>query len=668
MTEAGSWIDENQRHLTVSLARLKEILEKHSGMSEIGLNKEQIHQNSPGVSEKIINNPDQPFTLTTLIETFHLSPFERDILLLTAGMELDSSFPQLCAAVRCEPEMPYSTFGLALACLPEPHWSAITPGNPLRFWRLIDVAPGQSIMNSVLRIDEPILHYLTGVGYFDERLSGIIEPVPSIKTCFVTSHQAIIQQVVTSLQLASDQGIFPIIYLIGSDDAIKREIATAACELIGLNLSNVSFFSIPLNPTEIDALAHLWDREALITGSGLLFECNELDPNDGIRIQSVRRFVENIHGPLIISSREKMPPGSRPYLVFEVEKPNLQEQSEIWKAEIGSDRQNWKIDFSTLVSQFNFYPSTIRSVVLATRIMKKSIEYEDDNSIIDDISSLWDVCRRHARPRIENLAQRIESGYTWDDLVLPESMLHLLKEIAIHVRQRSRVYETWGFAFDGSRGLGISALFAGASGTGKTLAAEVLAHDLNLDLYRIDLSQVVSKYIGDTEKNLRQVFEAADDGGAILLFDEADALFGKRSEVKDSHDRYANIEVSYLLQQMEAYRGLAILTTNMKEQIDPAFLRRIRFIVNFPFPDSSQRIRIWERIFPGKTPTVDLDFGKLSHLNVTGGHIRNIALFGAFLAAEEDESVMMKHLLRAANVEYAKLERPLTEIEIGGWI
>ncbi|MCX6047084.1 MAG: ATP-binding protein, partial [Chloroflexi bacterium] len=185
---------------------------------------------------------------------------------------------------------------------------------------------------------------------------------------------------------------------------------------------------------------------------------------------------------------------------------------------------------------------------------------------------------------------------------------------------------------------------------------------------RIDLSQVVSKYIGETEKNLRRVFDAAEEGGAVLLFDEADALFGKRSEVKDSHDRYANIEVSYLLQRMEAYRGLAILTTNMKNALDPAFLRRIRFIVNFPFPDAAQRAEIWSRIFPQATPTDGLDLARLARLNVAGGNIRNIALNGAFLAAEGGEPVRMGHLLRAAHLEYAKLEKSLTESEIGGWI
>jgi SpoVK/Ycf46/Vps4 family AAA+-type ATPase len=250
---------------------------------------------------------------------------------------------------------------------------------------------------------------------------------------------------------------------------------------------------------------------------------------------------------------------------------------------------------------------------------------------------------------------------------LPGPQLEAVRRIGQHVRHRATVYDSWGFAARSARGLGISALFAGASGTGKTMAAEVLANELRLDLYRIDLAGVVSKYIGETEKNLRRVFDAAEHSGAILLFDEADALFGKRSEVKDSHDRYANIEVSYLLQRMEAYRGLAILTTNLKSALDPAFLRRIRFVVQFPFPDALQRAEIWRRIFPASTPTEGLDVGKLAKLNVPGGNIRNIAINAAFLAAASGEPVRMSHLREAARIEYAKLERPLTDAEIGGW-
>jgi SpoVK/Ycf46/Vps4 family AAA+-type ATPase len=236
------------------------------------------------------------------------------------------------------------------------------------------------------------------------------------------------------------------------------------------------------------------------------------------------------------------------------------------------------------------------------------------------------------------------------------------------LRQRVTVYERWGFGARSPRGLGITALFFGPSGTGKTLAAEVLANELRLDLFRIDLSSVVSKYIGETEANLRRVFDAAEESGAILLFDEADALFGRRSEVKDSHDRYANIEVSYLLQRMEAYRGLAVLTTNMKSALDPAFFRRIRFIVEFPFPDAAERAAIWRRVFPPATPIDGLDWSRLAALRIAGGNIRNIALNAAFLAADAGEPVRMSHLMTATRGEYAKLERPLTQTESEAWL
>ena len=263
----------------------------------------------------------------------------------------------------------------------------------------------------------------------------------------------------------------------------------------------------------------------------------------------------------------------------------------------------------------------------------------------------------------------IDARAGWDDLVLPDgAAARCCASSASQVRHRTTVYERWGFGATSARGLGIAALFAGASGTGKTMAAEVLANELRLDLYRIDLSQVVSKYIGETEKNLRRVFDAAEDGGAVLLFDEADALFGKRSEVKDSHDRYANIEVGYLLQRMEAYRGLAILTTNMKDALDPAFLRRLRFVgrsSRSPTRGSAPRSG-GESSRPHARPRASMPSG-WPGCNVAGGNIRNIALNAAFLAADGGTPIEMSHVLRAARTEYAKLERTLTDAEVAGW-
>ena len=232
---------------------------------------------------------------------------------------------------------------------------------------------------------------------------------------------------------------------------------------------------------------------------------------------------------------------------------------------------------------------------------------------------LWQACREQVGWQLGRLAQRLTPCYTWDDIVLPDDLMRQLREIADQVAARPQVYESWGFGARLPRGRGISALFSGPSGTGKTMAAEILANHLQLDLYRIDLAGVVSKYIGETEKNLRNVFDAAEQSGAILFFDEADALFGKRSEVKDSHDRYANIEVNYLLQRMEDYRGLAILCTNRRAALDRAFLRRLRFLVEFPFPDGENRCRIWQKVFPPQAPLASLDLEALSRLEISRG-------------------------------------------------
>ena len=276
---------------------------------------------------------------------------------------------------------------------------------------------------------------------------------------------------------------------------------------------------------------------------------------------------------------------------------------------------------------------------------------------------LWEACLNLTRPRLDSLAQRLDVKATWDNLVLPDEQMALMRQIAAQVRGRHKVYGEWGFSTRMNRGFGIAALFTGESGTGKTMAAEVIAGDLRLNLYRIDLSAVVSKYIGETEKNLRRLFDAAEQGGAILFFDEADALFGKRSEVKDSHDRYANIEINYLLQRMETFSGLAILATNMKTALDAAFMRRLRFVVNFQFPGVKERRMIWEKVLPPETPRETLDYDRLARLNITGGNIHSIALNAAFLACEKGRPVTMPLLFSAARTELRKLEKPVSEAE-----
>jgi ATPase family associated with various cellular activities (AAA) len=394
----------------------------------------------------------------------------------------------------------------------------------------------------------------------------------------------------------------------------------------------------------------------------------EIDDRDDAqhRATQVIAWINRVQSLLILAVREPLPLQRQSQVRFDVTKPTTTEQQHLWNHVLGEKAIALNGQLEMLTAQFDLSTEAIQSSCLIAGLKQEKLIPENQKANTFDL--LWQSCRDQVRTRLDDLAQRISAKASWHELVLPESQAQMLREIVAQVRQRSQVYEKWEFALRGSHGLGISALFAGASGTGKTMAAEVLANELQLDLYRIDLSQVVSKYIGETEKNLRLVFDAAESSGAILLFDEADALFGKRSEVKDSHDRYANIEVSYLLQRMEAYRGLAILTTNLRSSMDPAFLRRLRFVVQFPFPDVQQRQEIWQRIFPAKLPTDDLDFAKLAQLHVTGGNIRNIALNAAFLAADSGSSVKMEHLLRSAQTEYMKLEQTLTEAETTGWV
>lgn len=641
------WYEANEKYLRNALDVIRGLLTSQHP-------KENIHFNPPHHSS---------LALSKVCKAFELSDFERNLLLLCAGMELDGNWGDLCAKGGNSVQS-YPTFNLALKVLPQGHWSAFLPTGNLRKWQLIHIGPGAVVNLSPLQIDERILHYLVGHDHLDQRLRGIVKPLEAQIEIQVPSHLQIAEQLANtwSRSQQTSEGL-PAVQLCGDEVASKRAIASHACQMLNINLHIMSAAAISaLRNSEIDDVLRLWERESILTNSALLLDCDELDATDITKESAIARLIDNIPSPLIISSLDRRRSLERPVINIEVHKPSTVEQRAIWHNALGEVASSLNGHVETLVSHFSLNATTIYTVCTEAK-GKGGI---GENTALSTL--LWDTCRSQSRPRLDELAQPIELGSSWDDLVLPEAQRQVLRDIAAHVRQRAKVYEKWGFGNKGGRGLGISALFAGASGTGKTMAAEVIADELRLDLYRIDLSQVVSKYIGETEKNLRRVFDAAETGGAILLFDEADALFGKRSDVKDSHDRHANIEVGYLLQRMEAYRGLAILTTNLKSSLDQAFMRRIRFIVQFPFPDVNQREEIWQRIFPRQTPTAGLDAGLLARLNVSGGNIRNIALNAAFLAADAGEPVEMKHILQAAKSEYAKLERPLTDAEVRDWV
>jgi hypothetical protein len=578
----------------------------------------------------------EPPALQALVGAFGLSPFERDLLLLAAGVELDAAVARLCE----QGTGGGPTFGLALAALPGAHWSALTPTAPLRRWRMLAPEPGAPLTTARLYVEERVLHHLAGIAYVDDELAPLLSAVP-LPAALPALHEHAAEL------LAATPGL---IVLAGADAQARRDVAAAAHARHGRLVHALPACELPAAAGEREPLARRWEREAALGAGVLLIELDD-GAEPAVRARATA-FADALDAPAIVSADEPPAPGRRPAAHVAIGRPRHAEQRELWRAALGERAAALNGTVERLAAHFDLGAGAIGAAA---------------GQGGGDPARLWEACRAQARPRFGGLAERLEPAAGWDDLVLPAPEREILREVTTHVRGRARVHEGWGFAGQSARGLGISALFEGASGTGKTMAAEVLAGDLDLDLYRIDLSQVVSKYIGETERNLRAVFDAAESGAAVLLFDEADALFGARTEVKDSHDRYANIEISYLLQRMESYRGLAILTTNAKDAIDAAFMRRLRFVVRFPFPGAAEREEIWRRAFPSPTPTDGLDPAALARLSVTGGNIRSIALGAAFLAADAGEPVRMTHVARAARRECAKLGRPLSGIDVEAW-
>lgn len=653
-----TWHEANQRYLVVALNQLHESLSQHLAGEAIALEPGDGQRWDEALHE-IATAMEAPPALEWLSNTFSLSPFERDLLLLCAGIELDSTVARVCTQLIGDPRRPSPTFGLALSVLQDPHWSAITPAGPLRHWRLIEIGTAPSLTTSPLRVDETILHYLAGVPHLDERLAVMAEAVLPMEA-LPPSQKQVVDNLIGLWPQNESWETWPVLQLIGPSDSASRLVAATLCHRTGLQLYFMKAKDIPALSPERESLKRLWERQILLHPSALLIEASGTESHEVTNY--AQWFVEGFQGPTLLSGRGVLELNRRRASRVDIGPPTTAEQQSQWKDALGPFAHELNGHLDGIMAQFHLEPQAIKAV--GQRVMAKYAMGQVER--LETV--LWEACREQARTKLDALAQHIQSTATWDDLVLPDLQCQTLREIAANVRQRTRVYETWGFAGKGTRGLGIAALFSGASGTGKTLAAEVLANELRMDLHKIDLSHVISKYIGETEKNLHRVFEAAEVSGAILLFDEADAIFGRRSEVKDSHDRYANIEVSYLLQRMEAYRGLAILTTNMKDALDPAFLRRIRFVVEFPFPDSQQRAEIWRRVFPKQAPTEGLDYSKLARLNVTGGNIQNIALNAAFLAADGNEPVQMKHVAIAARSEHVKLGKPFAQVETAGWL
>jgi hypothetical protein len=605
-----------------------------------------------------------------LSHLFDLTPFERDLVVLCTGFELERRFNSAGAGAATEDGARRPTLGLALTVLEDPHWSAVTPGAPLRYWRLIELGGG-NLLDAPLQLDERVLEFVLGVPALDARLQSLVRPISSAAdgdplwdgaTGAEPSHNGAMGPGSQDSAIAvgvrhwnrSPAPREPLL-LVGRHRSSREEIFVRICHELALSSYSLDAADLPSEAVEREHLARLWTREAILSRAALYVRTERCET-----VANTAAWLETTRAPIAVEVAPGSPAERLEGVRLHLSPITALQRRELWSRDLGTLAEGMNGQLDRIVEYFDFDEPAIRLTAAQVRETAAAGDATDAGQLC------WRACREHSRRSLESLAQRIDVAAAWSDIVLPSSQVETLRQIVIHVRQRSLVYHRWGFAGKHARSLGLTVLFAGASGTGKTMAAEILAAELDLDLYRVDLAAVVSKWVGETEKNLRAIFDGAAQSGAVLLFDEADALFGKRSEVRDSHDRYANLEISYLLQQMEAYRGIAILTTNMQHALDAAFMRRIRFIVQFPFPDHAARADIWERIFPADTPISELDYRVLAQLNVSGGVIRNIALGAAFLAAEDSQLVESRHILAAARTEYGKLEKPLTAAETRG--
>jgi hypothetical protein len=627
------------------------------------------------------NAAGSPPALEILARLFHLDGFDCEVLLLCLAPELDPGFQRLYAYVQDDATRKYPTAHLALDLYgyeffgpgTEPWsegWKHFVPEAALTRSRLIrwESAGSGTRCGEALQLERRICDYLLGINRMDEQALLALRSIETSGPFSVTGTTAL-GQLEQLLRNWNGRGRMPAINLIGKV-AGTRGAAAELCARLGVGIFEIDLARLPAPPRERQDLLRVLERDAVLLPSAFFLDVTELDKQDHAGFSAAQELILDLRSFLIVGSREPWR-SERNLIAVEVPKLSTVEQRQAWQAALGeglvashhaSAGESAAEFLDVLVQQFDFGTAQIWQACESARA---SALLRDPAAKAPTSGDVWRAARAQFSNALRGLADRIVPAYTFEDLVLPDDTLRQLREIAAQVSRRGLVYERWGFGERLSRGRGIATLFAGPSGTGKTMAAEVLANYLNLDLYRVDLSGVVSKYIGETEKNLRRVFDAAEESGAILFFDEADALFGKRSEVHDSHDRFANIEINYLLQRMEDYRGLAILATNMKSQLDQAFLRRLRFLVDFPFPSVAERKRIWQGVFPAKAETQNVDYAFLSRLEIAGGNIKNIAMNAAFLAAVGEHPIGMQHLLSAARREYTKIDKLVLESEFG---
>ena len=604
-----------------------------------------------------------------------LTPLDADLLLVALAPELDLKYERLYAYLQDDVSRRRPTVDLALGLLC-PAWeervaarARLAASAPLLRHGLLRLAEDPAhrdppLLSRVLRPDARVVEYLLGSDEPDAALLGIctpIDPAARLEDLLLAEpRKAALAAVIRGVP----EGGSALVYLQGPYGVGKRTVAEALCRAAGIPLLAVDVARL-LAAGDAVARVGAAAREALLRGSALLWEGFGLllaDEHGALRAAVLREA--EARRVTFLTGEEGWEPADAPagqgFYPVRLERPAYGERVRLWSALINGDGSGDGVDLEALASQFRLSGGQIRDALTTARSLARVRDPAEGRVSMDDLRA---ACRIQSNQRLSSLARKVVPRHGWDDIVLPPDRARQLREIVTSMRHRARVYDEWGFGRALALGKGLNVLFTGPPGTGKTLGAEIIAAELALDLYKIDLSTMVSKYIGETEKNLARIFAEAETSNAILFFDEADALFGRRSEVRDSHDRYANLEVAYLLQRMEEYEGVVILATNFRRNMDEAFVRRMHHTVDFPLPGEAERLRIWARVFPAATPVEPgLGLERMARgLEISGGSIRNIALAAAFLAADDGGVVRTAHLVRATRRELQKMGKLVSE-------
>lgn len=600
-------------------------------------------------------DPNTP--LAQLQTTFCLSDIETDCLLLALLPELDRRYERIYAYLQDDVTQKRPTVDLLLNLLTDAFDHKLTlrhlfdaDSQLLRSRLLTTFAPASvpepPLLSHFVRPAPRVVAHLLGHHGVDERLADCAQLVVDVKGSAETRH--------LPQELFDHLDEKPIFAFLGGYGAGQIQSAHHIAYTLNAPLLRVD---LAATTEKVSDILRLTFRDAGLSRAIVMIEGWDKVLTDGRPPLMLMEQLLAYNHIVITSGENEWHPqnksAERHIYPIRFEVPVYDTRHIVWEHELAEPTLN----VARVANHFRFTPGQIRDAVATAR----DLAAWERQPIAE--SHLLAAGRAHSNQKLSELATKIRPHYSWDDIILPRDTLQILREMVSTVQNKPAVYDDWGFGKKLSLGKGLNALFAGESGTGKTMAADIIAHHLGLDLYKIDLSTVVSKYIGETEKNLGKIFHEAETSNAVLFFDEADALFGKRSEVKDSHDRYANIETGYLLQRMEAFDGIVILATNLRANLDEAFTRRLHFIVEFPFPEASDREHIWRVNVPSATPLADdVDFNLLAHrFRITGGAIRNIILAAAFLAAEENLPIHLHHILHAARREYQKRGRLINE-------